>query len=61
MISPERDRLARLLAYYDQAMAEAIQIAANPEDERYESAQVFIPVLEDWMEDAEARLNQCEN
>ena len=49
MTTSERDQLARQLAYYDQALALAIEIAEDPDDDRYEAARVFIPVLEEWM------------
>ena len=47
MTTSERDQLARQLAYDDQALAIAIEIAEDPEDDRYESARVFIPVLKE--------------
>ena len=41
--------------------ATATEIAVGDPDElRYESARVYIPVLEEWIEEAEVKLSECD-
>ena len=60
MASYDRNELARLLAQYDQDVALTTQVAGDPDDGGRETAQAFLPVLEEWRQDIEAALRECD-
>ena len=51
-----RNELARILAYIDQALANAEAIAADPEDELRESALDFLIEFQEARRNVEAKL-----